>query len=310
MYAASLAFYEHSYCVPEDGTCTRCNTSLTSLQGQDQLKNGSRVEVRVPPPAVHSHRPRSFCWEAEFADDIYKLIITDLFIKIVLTFIVDPLRRLVKYCCKNKLADRFGTLSFNIVRHSLDVIYIQILAWMSFHFAPVVPIIAVIYCFLIFYIKRFSVLYNCKSVPDTFRTTRTTAIFMAAKIISFVVVLFTYAFIVAYMVPSKECGPFRGQKSAWSSVQEGLEMYPSLNTFLRQGAAPGLAVPIALVLILLTYYYYSVAQANRSMVETLRHLLILEGHDKQYLFAKLNSLRRKSQSNSPTTEDGATLNQP
>ncbi len=30
------------------------------------------------------------------------------------------------------------------------------------------------------------------------------------------------------------------------------------------------------------------------MVETLRHLLILEGHDKQYLFARLNSLRRGS----------------
>lgn len=33
-------------------------------------------------------------------------------------------------------------------------------------------------------------------------------------------------------------------------------------------------------------------QANRGMVETLRHLLILEGHDKQYLFARLNSLRQ------------------
>lgn len=42
------------------------------------------------------------------------------------------------------------------------------------------------------------------------------------------------------------------------------------------------------------YVVCSVAQANRGMVDTLRHLLILEGHDKQYLFARLNSLRRGS----------------
>lgn len=291
IYAAAFVFFRYTYCKPKPGYCVLCVEPI-SRQGELDFE-------------------RSQCWESLFADQIYRLILTDLLIKVVLTFIVDPFRRLLGHCCKNKFGKRISTLSFNIVRHSLDVIYIQILSWMSFYFAPFAPIFAVGYCILVFYIKKFSVLYNCKSVPDTFRTTKSTGMFMAAKIISFVVVLFTYAFIVVLMVPSAECGPFRGKTSAWESVSLQLhENYPNLHDTLKKIGSPGIALPMALVLILLTYYYYSVAQANRAMVETLRHLLILEGHDKQYLFAKLNSLRRKSQSNSPTIDEHPTLNNP
>jgi hypothetical protein len=74
--------------------------------------------------------------------------------------------------------------------------------------------------------------------------------------------------------------------------------------------SPGVTTPIAIILFLVAYYYYSVAQANRSMVETLRHLLILEGHDKQYLFARLNTLRKQSVSSLQTGRSGTAATNP
>lgn len=229
-----------------------------------------------------------------------------------MTFVTDPLRRLVGYCfSKNRILKKIGQLNFDIVRHSLDIIYIQTLSWLSFYFAPFAPIFAVIYCFCVFYIKKFSVLYNCKSVPDTYRTIRSTGIFMIAKITSFVLVLFTFAYLVRFMKPSAACGPFRGRENAWESLSEHVnDNYAWLHTSFERFGTTVVCLPLGLVIIMTTYYYYSVAQANRAMVETLRHLLILEGHDKQYLFAKLNSLRRKSQSNSPTIDDNPTLHNP
>ncbi|CAL8110634.1 unnamed protein product [Orchesella dallaii] len=291
IYAAAYGFARNSYCIPEPGYCTECDA---------RHKHGL---IEVP-----KSNNRKLCWESIFGIHIYRLMLADLMIKIVITFVTDPLRRLLRHCCKNKIAEKIGTLSFNIVRHSLDVIYIQTLSMMSFFVAPFSPIFAVIYCFLVFYIKKFSVLYNCTSPPDTFRTSRTTITFMAAKMISFIIVLFTFVSYIGLMTPSRECGPFRGLSSPWEAVEQHLTSYTTLYDYLQTIGSPGVAVPVALVLILLAYYYYSVAMANRAMVETLRHLLILEGHDKQYLFGKLNSLRRKSQSNSPTTEDGVTLN--
>ncbi|ODN05693.1 Transmembrane channel-like protein 7 [Orchesella cincta] len=277
IYAAAYGFARNSYCIPLKGFCTKCDP---------QHANGL-IEI---PSSGH----RKLCWESIFGLQIYRLMIADLLIKIVITFVTDPLRKLLKHCCKNKVTEKIGHLSFNIVRHSLDVIYIQTLSMMSFFVAPFSPLFAVIYCFLVFYIKKFSVLYNCTSPPDTFRTSRTTITFMAAKMISFIIVLFTFVSYIGFMVPSRECGPFRGLDSPWQAMQMHLEVYPKLYDFLNRAGSPGVAVPISLILILLAYYYYSVAIANRAMVETLRHLLILEGHDKQYLFGKLNSLRRKA----------------
>ena len=52
----------------------------------------------------------------------YRIIFTELVIKCLLTFIVDPARKLIKKIMYGVKAMRaFGTLRFNVVRHSLDV---------------------------------------------------------------------------------------------------------------------------------------------------------------------------------------------
>jgi len=121
---------------------------------------------------------------------------------------------------------------------------------------------------------------------------------VVAKLISFVAVTLANTIVIGYMVPSRECGPFRlqleGDFRPWSPVINILKAKPWVYSVYESIVSSQISIPVAIILMLASYYYYSVAQANRALVDTLRHLLVLEGHDKQYLFARLNSLRRPS----------------
>jgi len=63
-----------------------------------------------------------------------------------MTFIIDPLRVAIgKF--PPKFCKALGTISFNICKNSLDIIYIQMLSWIGIYFAPTLPLFAAVYCF-------------------------------------------------------------------------------------------------------------------------------------------------------------------
>lgn len=92
----------------------------------------------------------------------------DFAIKAFMIFVVGSIRRLMGRYIPLKICKKIGRMKFNIVRHSLDIVYVQCLAWF-FYFAPFIPLVTSIYCVLVFYLKKFTVLVNCKAVPDTYR---------------------------------------------------------------------------------------------------------------------------------------------
>ncbi|XP_021964035.2 transmembrane channel-like protein 7 [Folsomia candida] len=269
---AAAILYNFRYCHPRKHTCTTC------IEGKEST----------------SLKTRGACWESIYADQLYKLLLVDILIKCIMTLLVEPLRVQLKKCSKNKIFQKIGTMKFSIVRHSLDIIYLQVISWVGLYFGPFIPIMSVIYAFIVFYVKKFSLINNCNTVPDTLKTMKTTTTFVAAKLMAFIAVTFTNVFVLGYMVPSRGCGPFRQYDAPWRTFTELVEKDKWASAVYNSIASPGITAPFTLILLLAGYYYYSVAQANRGMVDTLRHLLILEGHDKQYLFARLNSLRRGS----------------
>lgn len=70
-------------------------------------------------------------------------------------FVPQPLRVQLKKCSKNKIFQKIGTMKFSIVRHSLDIIYLQVISWVGLYFGPFIPIMSVIYAFIVFYVKKF-----------------------------------------------------------------------------------------------------------------------------------------------------------
>ena len=115
-------------------------------------------------------------------------------------------------------------------------------------------------------------------------------------------------FSVAELTPSKSCGPFHGLSSVWNEVEALLDEAPLWiqNGLLFLGTAP-CAVPTVIILILAAYYYYAVAAANKHMVSLLKHQLVLEGHDKQFLLKRLDRILKRVQELEQTTEHSSAL---
>jgi len=91
-------------------------------------------------------------------------------------------------------------------------------------------------------------------------------------------------------------------RSPWETVRR---LYSNENTMMHGilgiVTSPGVTIPVTIILFIIGFYYYSVAKANRGMVETLRHLLILESKDKQYLWTAV--CERETGTNNCTTID-------
>jgi len=128
----------------------------------------------------------------------------------------------------------------------------------------------------------------------SYRTSRTTSIFVLAKLLSFIFVLCLTVAILGHMKPSVGCGPMHFHNLAWNAVSQKLVNSQITKIVARGITAPSLTGTLCIILFFINYYYYSIAQTNRKMVETFRHLLVLEGHDKQFLFGRLNHYRELS----------------
>nr|CAD7457501.1 unnamed protein product [Timema tahoe] len=104
------------------------------------------------------------------------------------------------------------------------------------------------------------------------------------------------AYSIAELIPSKGCGPFRGQGSVWELVVNTFMGLPSwIQSILFFFSTAGFAVPAFVVLVLCLYYYYAVSAANKHMVMVLKNQLVLEGHDKQFLLNRLSAFIKQQQ---------------
>jgi len=82
-------------------------------------------------------------------------MIVDIILKVLMTFFIDPFRVKLRKTFRCAFCNSIGTINFNIVRHSLDLIYIQVLSWLGMYFGPLIPIVAVFYCLIVFYTKKY-----------------------------------------------------------------------------------------------------------------------------------------------------------
>ncbi|XP_060519239.1 transmembrane channel-like protein 7 [Cylas formicarius] len=228
------------------------------------------------------------CWETYVGQQIYKLLLTDFATHLVMTFVVNFGRAFLARHLDNKFFRFVGEQSFDLPRHVLDVVYTQTLCWVGIYFAPLLSALATILFFLLFYIKKFACMVNCKPSMVVYRASRSYSMFMIVLLVSYVVALVPIAFVVSELTPSRSCGPFRSLPSVWNLIEETFGKTP----IWVQGVAAfiptaGFAIPLFIVLILSLYYYTAVNSANRHMVTVLKNQLVLEGHDKQFLINRL-----------------------
>ncbi|MGH0128278.1 UNVERIFIED_CONTAM: hypothetical protein FKN15_034114 [Acipenser sinensis] len=128
------------------------------------------------------------CWETFVGQDIYRLIIID--------FI---------FCL---LGSFFGEFLHKI----------------GIFFSPLLPAIQIIKLFLIFYLKKVSLMQNCQPPKRSWRAAQMMTTFILLLFFpSFSGALSVVAFIVWRKAPSKSCGPFRGLAVPYDAVSQWMD---------------------------------------------------------------------------------------
>ncbi|XP_075212385.1 transmembrane channel-like protein 7 [Lycorma delicatula] len=236
------------------------------------------------------------CWEVYIGKQMYKLLILDTASNILITFLLNFPRMLIAKHINCKLARLIGRQEFELTKHVLDVVYTQTLCWLGSFYAPLLPAITTVVFFIIFHVKKFACLVNSNPSSTIYRASRSNSMFMSVLLISFSVAVIPWAYSISEITPSKSCGPFKNQTSAWYVMEHTFSNFPGwIRVIADFCTTAAFAIPVFVVLVLCLYYYYAVAVANKHMVFVLKKQLVLEGHDKQFLLNRLSAFIKQQQ---------------
>ncbi|XP_014211342.1 transmembrane channel-like protein 7 [Copidosoma floridanum] len=244
------------------------------------------------------------CWETFVGQQFLKLYITDIVGQFFVTFFINFPRSLIGKHSENKALRFIGHQKFDLCKHVLDIVYLQTICWLGVFFAPFLPFFGIIGSFLLFYIKKFECLVNCRPSNHVYRASRSHSLFMFILLICYVFVVVPIGYCLVKFSPSKACGPFKELDSPWSLVVTTFLQLPSwIRSIVSFLGTAGFGIPAFLVLSLLLYYYYAVSMANKNMVTVLKNQLVLEGHDKQFLLNRLSAFIKQQQEQTKYHQD-------
>ncbi|XP_050391672.1 transmembrane channel-like protein 5 isoform X1 [Patella vulgata] len=246
---------------------------------------------------------RRMCWETFMGQEIYRLVIVDFIFTLLVTFLFEFVRKIMaKYCVK-----RLSLPEFNIGRNTLDLIYSQTLCWLGTFYCPLLSCIVLIKLFIIFYVKRVSVLQNCKPSVRPWRAARSHTIFLAFLFCFFFLSTVAVACGIIFVLPSEECGPYKGQNQTYEIVTELIDDWredePWLTYIIDFISSPGCIAAIVILLGMGTYYIRLVMIGHKEMVILLEQQLALEGKDKNFLLQILQNVNKQNRKIDKKTPD-------
>ncbi|KAK3584997.1 hypothetical protein CHS0354_037370 [Potamilus streckersoni] len=233
------------------------------------------------------------CWETYVGQEIYRLVIVDFIFTLLVTFFIEFIKRLFKeHCCKF-----LNYPEFDIGRNTLNLIYSQALCWLGTYFCPILSIVVIIKLFIIFYVKRVSVILNCKPSLRPWRAARAHTIFMGFLFVFFLLSAAAVACGIIFIRPSLNCGPFRNKDKPYQIVTDFVaNLNHELNwlqVIINIISSPGFIAGTLVVLCVLTYYMRIVMVGHKEMVTLLQQQLAMEGKDKAYLLKMLQEASSK-----------------
>ncbi|CAF1242481.1 unnamed protein product [Adineta ricciae] len=237
------------------------------------------------------------CWETLIGQVIYRLVLTDTAVMLIIHLVVDPIRHLIRRCC---FAERvveeggitmkvhappstwflFQPLEFEVGDYVLDLTYTQTLCWHGLLFCPFLPLIAAVKNIIIFAVKSLSLAVFRRRSPLELSPARARFIFTSVLLFSFVWALLPIAFLSTSLRPSRGCGPFRlyshepdfyiyySVRNLFSQVQNRI-----LVKLLFKLTSAVVIVPLVLILILLSCILFIRRNSYRAASAELYKLL-------------------------------------
>ncbi|NWI92669.1 TMC7 protein, partial [Pitta sordida] len=228
------------------------------------------------------------CWESDVGQEMYKLMIFDFIIILAVTLFMDFPRKLLVTYCSCKLVQWYGLPEFGISDNVLEITYGQTICWIGTFFSPLLPAIATVKYFIIFYIKKISLIHTRKPAAKPIRASSFNFFFLVVLWIGLVLAFIPLGVSIASIPSSKACGPFRNFNTSWEVVPVTvLTCSKGVQRFLFGIVSEAFAVPVFMVICIIMFYLMALAGAHKRVVEQLREQLVLESRDKMFLIRKI-----------------------
>ncbi|XP_069066334.1 transmembrane channel-like protein 7 [Pleurodeles waltl] len=238
-------------------------------------------------PCGYNHKVYP-CWESRVGQEMYKLMIFDFIIICALTIFVEFPRKLIVTYCPNKLVQWWGLQEFEIPENVLGIVYGQTICWIGTFYSPLLPAIATVKYFIIFYIKKISLMQNCRPATRPFRASSSNFFFLLVLLIGLVMACIPVGFGIAQVQASRACGPFVNFNTSWEIIPYTVSTLPiGAQKFLYGIASEAFAVPFFVFICLIMFYFVALAGAHKRVVLQLREQLAMEGRDKLFLIRKI-----------------------
>lgn len=243
------------------------------------------------------------CWETRVGQEMYKLTIFDFIIIVAVTIFVEFPRKLIVRHCDCGLAKWWGQQEFAIPQNVLEIVYGQTICWIGTFYSPLLPAICTIKYFFIFYIKKVSLINNCRPATRPFRASSSNFFFLVVLLIGLTLACVPVTVSVAQINCSQACGPFVNYNTSWEVLPATVsQLSPGVQTLLYALSSEAFAVSFFVFTCLAMFYVIALAGAHKRVINQLREQLAMEGRDKRFLIQKLCQAQRLSAVKSPVSK--------
>uniref|UniRef100_A0A670YYZ5 Transmembrane channel-like protein n=1 Tax=Pseudonaja textilis TaxID=8673 RepID=A0A670YYZ5_PSETE len=212
------------------------------------------------------------CWETSVGQEMYKLMIFDLVITLLVILLVEfPRKMLVTYWPSCLLLKWWGEQEFMVPDNILDLVYGQTLCWTGALFCPLLPVLNTIKYIAVFYMKKLSLYANCRPAERTFRASSSNSFFLLILLLGFTISCVPALYSIFVLPPSKACGPFRDQPTMWNVVSHAVSELPAgAQDFLRFVGSVAFSAPFVFM-----FYLKALANSYSSRIKSLKRQLCL-----------------------------------
>eukprot|EP00795_Rhopilema_esculentum_P009085 gene9085-16739_t len=234
---------------------------------------------------------RTQCWENSIGAQMYNLIWIDLFVVVFITIFAETSRKYVSLYlnCGCNLGEKIGQQEFQIPKNVLDLVYGQALIWIGTFFAPLIPAIGVLKLILVFYVKKISLMFNCKPASKPYQGSRNNYFFTLLLLLTFLLCVLGVGW---GLTRNFLC---LSDKKMFDIISLRIKDWPTvLSEIMNFVETPAFLVPVLIIICLLLYYFRSMTTAHERMIEMLKDQLVMEGRDKRFLMERLLTLTKKT----------------
>nr|XP_046260868.1 transmembrane channel-like protein 7 isoform X1 [Scatophagus argus] len=243
------------------------------------------------------------CWETRVGQEMYKLTIFDFIIIVAVTIFVEFPRKLIVRHCDCGLAKWWGQQEFAIPQNVLEIVYGQTICWIGTFYSPLLPAICTIKYFFIFYIKKVSLMNNCRPATRPFRASSSNFFFLGVLLIGLALACLPVTVSVAQISCSQACGPFVNYNTSWEVLPSTVSQLPyGVQTLIYALSSEAFAVSFFVVTCLAMFYVIALAGAHKRVIKQLREQLAMEGRDKRFLIQRLCQAQKLSAIKSPVSK--------